>query len=163
LSLTLYWAEQDKGGSRIAAALRDNVARLRTFGITLDFHPVPTLRDLLAVAGPPARPGVDLVLMGWSSKLFDAYNLLDLFPCGSAFNVARWCDPSYDALMREAVRTLDDRERWQIERRLVEKLHEGVPAIPVYTASDHFSLAPGVHGFSWSPIGFYELMGMTRS
>ncbi len=163
LNLTLVWAEQDKGGSGIAAALRDNVERLRTFGITLDFRPVPTLRGLLALAGPPARPGVDLVLLGWSSKLFDTYNLLDLFPCGSAFNVARWCDPSYDALMREAVRTLDDHERWQIERRLVEKLHEGVPAIPVYTASDHFSLAPGVHGFSWSPIGFYELMGMTRS
>jgi hypothetical protein len=65
--------------------------------------------------------------------------------------------------MRVAVRTLDDHERWQVERRLVEKLHEGVPAIPVYTASDHFSLTPGVHGFSWSPIGFYELMGMTRS
>jgi oligopeptide transport system substrate-binding protein len=163
LSLTLVWAEQDKGGSMIAAALRDNVERLHTFEITLDFRPVPTLRELLALAGPPARPGVDLVLLGWSSKLFDAYNLLDLFPCGSAFNVARWCDPSYDALMRVAVRTLDDHERWQVERRLVEKLHEGVPAIPVYTASDHFSLAPGVHGFSWSPIGFYELMGMTRS
>ena len=163
LSLTLFWAEQDRGGSRIAAALRNNVERLRTFGITLDFHPVPTLSELLALVGPPARPGVDLVLLGWSSKLFDAYNLLDLFPCGSAFNVARWCDPSYDALMREAVRTLDDKERWQVERRLVEKLHEGVPAIPVYTASDFFSLAPGVHGFSWSPIGFYELMGMTRS
>jgi ABC-type oligopeptide transport system substrate-binding subunit len=103
------------------------------------------------------------VLLGWSSKIFDAYNLLDVFPCGSAFNVAGWCDPSYDALMRQAVRTLDDQARWRIERRLVEKLHEAVPAIPIYTANDHFSLAPGVHGFSWSPIGLYELMGMTRS
>jgi oligopeptide transport system substrate-binding protein len=163
LRLTVAWAEQDDGGSKIAAGLRENAARLRSFRISLDLRPVPTLRELLAIAGPPARPGTDLVLLGWSSKLFDAYNLLDLFPCGSAFNVAQWCDPSYDALMREAVRTLDDRERWRIERRLVEKLHEQVPAIPVYTASDHFSLARGVHGFSWSPIGFYELMGMTRS
>ena len=65
--------------------------------------------------------------------------------------------------MRQAVRTLDDNERWQIERKLVEKLHDGVPAIPVYFGGDSFSLAPGVHGFSWSPIGLYELMGMTRS
>jgi oligopeptide transport system substrate-binding protein len=163
LRLTVVWAEQDKGGSKIAAALRERTARLRSFGISLDFRPLPTLHKLLALAGPPAQPGIDLVLLGWSSKLFDAYNLLDLFPCGSAFNVAQWCDPSYDALMRQAVRMLDDRERWQIERRLVEKLHRGVPAIPVYTASDHFSLGQGVHGFSWSPMGFYELMGMTRS
>jgi oligopeptide transport system substrate-binding protein len=163
LRLTVAWAEQDVAGSKIAAALRASVERLRSFRISLDFRPVPTLDKLLALAGPPAQPGIDLVLLGWSSKLFDAYNLLDLFPCGSAFNFAQWCDPSYDALMREAVRTLDDQERWRIERRLVEKLHEGVPAIPVYTATDHFSLAPGVHGFSWSPLGFYELMGMTRS
>ena len=107
--------------------------------------------------------GADLALLGWSPKTFDAYNLLDVFPCGSAFNVARWCDPSYDALMRQAVRTLDDEARWRIERRLVEKLHEGVPAIPVYAPTDHFRLAPGVGGFSWSPMGFYELLGMTRS
>jgi ABC-type oligopeptide transport system substrate-binding subunit len=163
LRLSVVWAEEDEGGSKIAAALRDSTARLRSFRISLDLRPVPTLRELLGLAGPPARPGVDLVLLGWSSKLFDAYNLLDVFPCGSAFNIAGWCDPSYDALMGDAVRTLDDQERWRIERRLVEKLHDEVPAIPVYTASDHFSLAPGVHGFSWSPIGFYELMGMTRS
>jgi ABC-type oligopeptide transport system substrate-binding subunit len=103
------------------------------------------------------------VLLGWSSEFFDAYNLLDLFPCGSAFNVAQWCNRSYDRLMMQAVRTLDDGQRWLLERKLVEKLHDGVPAIPVYTARDHFSLAAGVTGFSWSPIGIYELMGMTRS
>jgi oligopeptide transport system substrate-binding protein len=163
LRLTLVWAESDAAGSRIAAELRRNGKRLRSFNIELDFRPVRNLSELLGLAGPPPRPAVDLVLLGWSSKIFDAYNLLDLFPCGSAFNVAGWCDPSYAALMRQAVRTFNDEARWQIERRLVEKLHEAVPVIPVYTASDHFSLAPGVHGFSWSPIGFYELMGMTRS
>jgi oligopeptide transport system substrate-binding protein len=163
LRLTLVWARTDAGASRIAAALRRNAGRLRSFDIQLDYRPVRNLGELLGLAGPPPRPAVDLVLLGWSSKIFDAYNLLDLFPCGSAFNVARWCDPSYDALMGQAVRTLDDQARWRIERRLVEKLHDAVPAIPVYTASDHFSLAPGVHGFSWSPIGFYELMGLTRS
>jgi ABC-type oligopeptide transport system substrate-binding subunit len=157
LSLTLSWAQQDVGGSRIAAALRRRDAELRQFGIKLAFHPVPTLTEL------EAQQGSDLVLLGWSSKLFDPYNELDLFTCGSAFNIAHWCDPSYDAGMRRAVRTLDDEQRWLIERKLVEKLHDGVPAIPVYIGADSFSLRPGVHGFSWSPIGFYELLGMTRS
>jgi ABC-type oligopeptide transport system substrate-binding subunit len=156
LALTLSWAEQDRGGSRVAAALRRQDEQLRQFGLRLTFRPVPTLAAL-------ERQEADLILLGWSSKVFDAYNELDQFTCGSAFNVARWCDPSYDALMRQAVRTLDDQDRWQVERKLVEKVHEGVPAIPVYYGGDSFSLASGVHGFSWSPIGLYELLGMTRS
>jgi oligopeptide transport system substrate-binding protein len=156
LALTVAWAREDLGGSRIAARLQGEDEQLRRFGITLSYHPVATLQELLATRS-------DLTLLGWSTKVFDAYNLLDVFPCGSAFNVARWCDPSYDALMRRAVRELDDEARWRIERQLVDKLHEAVPAIPVYTAVDHFTLAPGVRGFSWSPMGFYELSGMTRS
>jgi oligopeptide transport system substrate-binding protein len=156
LALTIAWAREDLGGSRIAARLQREDEQLRRFGITLSYRPVATLQELLATKS-------DLTLLGWSTKVFDAYNLLDVFPCGSAFNVARWCDPSYDALMRQAVRELDDEARWRIERQLVDKLHEAVPAIPVYTAVDHFTLAPGVRGFSWSPMGFYELSGMTRS
>jgi oligopeptide transport system substrate-binding protein len=156
LALSIAWAREDRGGSRVAAALQRRDEQLREFGITLSYRPVSTLQDLLATRA-------DLILLGWSPKIFDAYNLLDLFPCGSAFNVARWCDPAYAALMRQAVRELDDEARWRIERQLVEKLHEAVPAIPVYRPSDHFTLAPGVTGFSWSPIGFYELSGMTRS
>jgi ABC-type oligopeptide transport system substrate-binding subunit len=157
LSLTLAWVEQDVGGSKIAAALRRQQSRLRQFGIRLAFHPVPTVREL------EARQDADLILLGWSSKVFDPYNQLDQFTCGSAFNIAHWCEPSYDAGMRLAVRTLDDEQRWRVERKLVEKLHDGVPAIPVYFGGDSFSLGPGVHGFSWSPMGFYELLGMTRS
>jgi oligopeptide transport system substrate-binding protein len=163
LRLTVAWAQDDLGASRVAERLRSSRAQLDASQIRLRFRPVATLPELLALAGPPARPGVDTVLLGWSSKILDAYNILDLFPCGSAFNIARWCDPSYDALMRKAVRTRDDRARWRIERRIVEKVHDSVPAIPVYTATDYFSLRRGVHGFAWSPVGLYELMGMTRS
>ena len=156
LKLTLAWARQDLGGSRVAARLQANDAQLRREGIDLDYRPLQTLSELLSTSA-------DLTLLGWSPKIFDAYNLLDLFPCGSAFNVARWCEPSFDAGMRQAVRTLDDHDRWQIERRLVEQLHAAAPAIPVYTGTDWYSAKPGVSGFSWSPLGFYELMGMTRS
>jgi dipeptide transport system substrate-binding protein len=114
-------------------------------------------------AGPPARSDIDAVLLGWSSKIFDQYNIFDLFPCGSAFNVAQWCDPSYDALMRKTVRELDDGARWRLERDVLAKLRTTTPAAPVAQPSESVTLAHGVTGFSWSPIGFYELMGMTRS
>jgi len=65
--------------------------------------------------------------------------------------------------MHRAVRTLDDQERWRIERQLVQKLEDEVPAIPLYSVSDYVQLRGSARGFRWSPIGFYELMGMTRS
>jgi cationic peptide transport system substrate-binding protein len=103
------------------------------------------------------------VLLGWSSKLFDAYNVFDLFPCGSAFNVAHWCDPSYDALMGRTVRELDNGKRYLLERDVLAKLQDAAPAVPVAQPDERVMLAPDVRGFSWSPIGFYELAGMTRS
>jgi ABC-type oligopeptide transport system substrate-binding subunit len=163
LHLTLAYTTEDVQAVRIAAALERATSQLKTYNVELTLKAVPTLRDLVALTGPPAKPGIDLVLLGWSSEFFDAYNILDLFPCASAFNVARWCDRSYDRLMQRAVRTLDDHARWRIERRIVEKLHEEVPATPLAWPVDHFSLRPGVHGFSWSPIGVYELSGLTRS
>ena len=132
-------------------------------GIDLTLQLVSTLAELVRLAGPPAQPGIDMVLLGWSSEFFDEYNILDLFPCASAFNVARWCDRSYDRLMHQAVRELDDQARYRIERALVRKLNDGLPAIPLDVPPERVDLKPGVRGFRWSPIGFYELMGMTRS
>jgi hypothetical protein len=156
LHLTLVWAHEDLGGSAVVARLHAYRDRLRRQQITLEERPVQTLQQLL-------RTHADLTVLGWSPKVFDAYNLLDVFPCGSAFNVAHWCDPAYDAGMRRAVQTLDDHHRWRIERRLAQRVHDEAPAIPVYTGHDWYRLASGVGGFSWSPIGFYELDGMTRS
>ena len=160
LRLTLAYTEQ---GAVSASVARDVRERLGEDGVAVTLKPVATLRELLQLAGPPARPGIDMVLLGWSAEFFDAYNILDLFPCASALNVARWCDPSYDRLMRRAVRTLDDRDRWEIERQLVVELNKALPAVPLYESYAYVSLKPGVRGFRWSPIGLYELAGMTRS
>jgi ABC-type transport system substrate-binding protein len=158
--LTLAYTERDARAPLLARELRGELALA---GIGLNLKAAPTLAALLRVAGPPAQAGVDLVLLGWSSEFFDEYNILDLFPCASAFNIARWCDRGYDRLMRRAVRELDDEARYRIERELVTKLEDAVPAIPLYSPKEHVLLNAGVRGFRWSPIGFYELMGMTRS
>jgi ABC-type transport system substrate-binding protein len=159
--LTLAYTAQDAAAP---AAVRDIQSRLGAHGVTVRPISFPTLRALEAAASPPARPDIDMVLLGWSPKIFDEYNIFDLFPCGSAFNVAQWCDPEYDALMRRAVRTLDAHARRRIERELLSKqLQPSAPAVPLGGQSEYVRLKPGVRGFSWSPIGFYELSGLTRS
>jgi oligopeptide transport system substrate-binding protein len=157
LELTLAFTPQDVRAGNLVGQIQTQLAR---HGIRVTTRAV-SFRQLLNIAGPPSR--ADLVLLGWSSEFFDAYNILDLFPCASAFNVAQWCDRSYDRLMQRAVRTLDDEQRWVIERELVQKLQDGVPAIPLYSVTDYVQLRGRTRGFRWSPIGFYELMGMTRS
>ena len=159
-SLRLAYTAQDALAQKLVPQI---TARLVHAGVTVEPVAFPTLATLVRAAGPPARSDLDLVLLGWSSKLFDQYNIFDLFPCGSAFNVARWCDASYGALMRKTVRELDDRARWRLEHEVLGKLREAVPAVAVAQPSERVTLAPDVHGFSWSPLGFYELMGMTRS
>jgi ABC-type oligopeptide transport system substrate-binding subunit len=148
----LAYAERDALASRAIERMKE------IYGPSVTLDPTP-----LATLGALARAPSDLVLLGWSPKIFDAYNILDLFPCGSAFNVTHWCEPSYDALMRRAVRTLDDRARWAIERQILERLQTAGPAVALSNPPEHVWLKNGVRGFSWSPIGYYELDGMTRS
>ena len=153
-NLTLGYTTQDPEGEATALQLSRDLAR-RGFSVTpRAFASLPAL---------VAAPGLDFVLLGWSAKVFDEYNIFDLFPCGSAFNVAHWCDPSYDALMRRTVRTRDPSARHRLEQQLLDKLRRSVPAVPVSGQTESVHLSPGVRGFSWSPIGFYELDGMTRS
>jgi oligopeptide transport system substrate-binding protein len=160
LRLTLAYSVEDVYGEAVAIGIRGQLYRR---GVQVELKPVASLRDLAALAGPPAKPGIDMVLLGWSPEFFDEYNILDLFPCGSAFNVAQWCDRGYDLRMGQAVRELDDGRRYKIERFLLQELRAAVPAVPLFSASDNVFFEPGVGGFRWSPIGFYELMGMTRS
>jgi oligopeptide transport system substrate-binding protein len=160
LRLTLAYTSEDvRAEERVGEIKR----AFESANVSVRLLSLPTLAELVRAAGPPARPDIDLVLLGWSAEFFDAYNILDLFPCTSALNIAQWCDRSYDRLMRRAVRTLDEGERYGIERQLVDKLLGGVPAVPLDSPMEYVFLKPGVRGFRWSPIGLYELMGMTRS
>jgi len=158
--LTLAYTTRDPQAEETATRIQGELAGA---GVTVELVPFATLAGLVRAAGPPARSDVDMVLLGWSAEFFDAYNILDLFPCASALNVAQWCDRSYDRLMARAVRTLDDQDRWAIERQIVGKLDDAMPAVPLAAQTEHVLLQPGVTGFRWSPVGFYELAGMTRS
>ena len=159
LELTLAYTPEDPRAGNLAAQIQSQLGRHH---IRVTLRPVSS-RMLLTLAGPP--PQVDLVLLGWSSEFFDEYNILDLFPCASAFNVAQWCDRSYDRLDAPcgAGRSTTG-ERWADRADARAEAPAGccprfrcIP--PASTCSSRTAFA----GFGWSPIGFYELIGMTRS
>ena len=158
-TLTLAYTTEDPRARSLADEIR---TRLSAYA-AIRLEPLGSLKELRAVAGPPPR--ADLVLLGWGGEFFDAYNFYDQFPCSSALNVAQWCDESFGRLMHRAVRTLDDRKRYELENRIEEKLTGlggAFPAAPVYNATAHVWLAPGVRGFAWSPVGFWDLRRVRR-
>jgi hypothetical protein len=84
--LRLAYTTEDALAPALLSAI---TTKLASSGITVQPVAFPTLSGLVGAAGPPARSDIDAVLLGWSSKIFDQYNIFDLFPCGSAFNVAQ--------------------------------------------------------------------------
>ena len=158
-ALRLAYTTEDPNARALAIKIKAELASVAAVRLT----PVGSLRELAALAGPPPR--ADLILLGWSGEFFDAYNFYDQFACSSALNVAQWCDPSFDRLMHTAVRTLDDKKRYGIERQIEGKLtgpKGAFPAVPLYATTEHVLLRPGVHGFEWSPIGFWDLRHVRR-
>ncbi len=158
-SLTLAYTTEDPTAQILVTRIKKQLAPFAAVRL----HAVSTRSALLVLAGPPPR--ADLILLGWSGEFFDGYNFLDQFPCSSALNVAQWCDPSFDALMHRAVRTLDAKARYRTEQQLESKLtgpSGAFPAAPLANVSEHVLLRPGVRGFEWSPVGFWDLRHVRR-
>jgi ABC-type transport system substrate-binding protein len=151
--LTLAYATQDRHATAYAKQIKRYAKAVATVRIT-------PATNLAAIAGPPPR--ADLVLLGWSGEFFDAYNFYDQFACSSALNVAQWCDRGFDALMHRAVRTLPAKTRYGIERQIEGTLEDRYPAVALANAKAYVLLKPGVRGFEWSPIGFWDLRRVRR-
>jgi oligopeptide transport system substrate-binding protein len=153
LRLNLYYASSDPTAPEVAAAIRSDLARV---GVSVELVRVSTRDDLVALARPRPHSDVDLVLLGWSGEFFDAYNFFDIFTCSSGINIG-WCDHSFDRLMHRTVRTLDDDDRYRLERRLERMLEDGAPAAPLYAVTNEALLRPWVKEFNYSPLGFIDL------
>lgn len=152
--LSIAWVATD---AYAPAQLKRLRADLRPLGIRLRSHRVATT-DLLASRMRAGR--YDLALLGWGSEFLDAYNLHDLFTCTSNYNLARWCDPKLDSLMKRAVRTMGNNSRWRIERQVEARLmgaRGGFPAAPLFSDSVSAAAALGAEPPTVSPLGIADL------
>src|SRR4028118_1110291 len=58
--------------------------------------------QFLTFIGPPADPSVDVNRYGWIGDFPDAINFLELWTCKGGNNHSGYCDPAYDALVKQA-------------------------------------------------------------
>ena len=99
----------------------------------------------------------DLIFMGWAGDNGDPDNFLtpnlSCAAAASGENQAGWCDPQFDALIRQARQSRDQQERAALYRQALAIFREQAPWIPLAHPKQFSVLRQGVKGFVLSPLG----------
>ena len=145
-------------GRRIAEMIQADLART---GIRLDLRTAEwnAYREILQSGE------TSLALYGWTGDNGDPDNFLSvLLGCTSARpggnNIAKWCDPAYDALVTEAKRIADQEERSALYRRAQEIFHEQAPWVPIAHSVVMMATRREVTGFVMDPLGRHIFEGV---
>ena len=107
-----------------------------------------------------------MMLYGWTSDNGDPDNFMNvLLGCRAAApggaNLARWCDPRYDAAVQEARRTDDRDTRTRLYREAQSLFHQASPWVPLAHTVVHMAARRGVAGFRMDPLGRHLFEGVT--
>jgi dipeptide transport system substrate-binding protein len=148
-------------GKRIAEMIQADLAKL---GIRL--RPVTEEWNQYRIklqAGEAA-----MALFGWTSDNGDPDNFLDpLLGCTAARsggnNVAKWCNPEYDALVAQAKRVPDQGAREPLYRAAQEIVHREAPWVPLAHSVVFMATRREVQGFRIDPFGRHAFDGVTLS
>ncbi|TCT10630.1 dipeptide transport system substrate-binding protein [Tepidamorphus gemmatus] len=99
-----------------------------------------------------------MALYGWTGDNGDPDNFLHvLLGCTAARiggnNVARWCDPEFDALVNAAKLTSDQEERTALYRKAQEIFKRESPWVPLAHSVVFMAERKEVEGFRMDPLG----------
>ncbi|VVP88894.1 Periplasmic dipeptide transport protein [Pseudomonas fluorescens] len=103
------------------------------------------------------------ILIGWSGDNGDPDNWLGtLFSCDAlnGNNYAKWCDPKYDALIKEAKSTADHGKRVALYQQAQHILKDAVPITPIAHSTIFQPLRNSVDGYKISPSGYSSFYGV---
>ena len=139
---------------RMAEMVADDLSRI---GIRAHLTTVPWADyvDRL-LAGVPG-----MAFIGETSDNGDPDNFLgSLLACrdGVPFdsNIAKWCGPTYDALVAEAARTTDHARRVDLYRQAQVIVHDQAPWVPIAHSVVLTAIRREVRGFRMNPFGRFS-------
>lgn len=134
-------APDSKGSSTVAKLFRKQLDEV--LGVTLQLSMIPyDVRNEMMISG---MEDYDLMFTGWSADYPDAYNYLELFRSGSAFNFIGYSNPAYDELMDESLQ-LSGRDRLDRLFEAEKILLEDNAVFPWLEQETQYLLAPGFSG-----------------
>jgi dipeptide transport system substrate-binding protein len=106
-----------------------------------------------------------MALYGWTGDNGDPDNFLHvLLGCIAAReggnNIAKWCNPEYDALVTEAKLVTDKGKREELYRRAQEIVHDEAPWVPIAHSVVFMATRANVTGFKMDPLGRHAFEGV---
>ncbi|MDH0731175.1 ABC transporter substrate-binding protein [Pseudomonas sichuanensis] len=106
----------------------------------------------------------DIALIGWTGDNGDPDNWLGtLYGCDAigSNNYSLWCDPQYDALVKQAKRVTDREQRSALYQQAQQRLKQQVPITPVAHSTVNQPLSSNVNDFKVSPFGRNVFSGVS--
>jgi dipeptide transport system substrate-binding protein len=140
-------------GRRVAELVASDLGRI---GIEVELKTMPWAEYRQAMQDG----AFSLALFGWFADIGDPDNFLHtLLGCPAARtggnNVARWCNPAYNALVTEAKVTPDVERRSALYEEAQLIFHDDVPWVPIAHANFMVATRAEVTGFTIDPLGYH--------
>ncbi|MEH3143837.1 MAG: ABC transporter substrate-binding protein [Methylobacterium frigidaeris] len=138
-------------GRRIAELIQADLARI---GIRLRL----TTQEWSAYRASMLAGLPQMALFGWTADNADPDNFLGVLlgcvaarPGGS--NIARWCDPAFDALVTEARGITDQERRAALYARALRRFKAEAPWVPIAHSATFVAARREVTGYRMDPLG----------
>jgi dipeptide transport system substrate-binding protein len=145
-------------GRGIAQAMQQDLAEV---GINVEL----VTREFGTYLEETGRGEHSMAQLGWTGDNGDPDNFLHvLLGCTAARrggnNVAKWCDPAYDALVTRAKQTSDRAERERLYREAQEIVKREDPWVPIAHSVVFMATRRNVTGFRIDPLGRHIFTGV---
>ncbi len=99
----------------------------------------------------------DVARRSWIGDYLDPNSFLQLLSAGDGNNRSGWGDPAYDALLKQAARTLDPTERFRLLTQAETMAVESAPFLPIYHYSTTELVKPWVRGLYQTALDYHPL------
>lgn len=99
------------------------------------------------------RGDFDIAMAGWVPDFDDPITFGDLMASWNENNRGRYHSPAYDALVRAANATGDQRVRMPLFAQMQKLLSEDVPILPTVESAEIYAIDPRLHGVGRARFG----------
>lgn len=142
--------------SKMAEFIRQELVKV---GLSIEIRHVS--RAFLVQQLERGKADYDLILSGWLANNFDPDSFLTpLLSCQAArsiTNLANWCDPEFDQLLRLARMSENSSERQAIYRQTDDFLQKNLPILPLVSVNRVLLVNNEIENVQISPFGQVNL------
>lgn len=102
-----------------------------------------------------AKGEFSIVRNGWFADYNDPITFLDMWVTGGGNNDAKYKNPDYDALIREAKSSADYETRMELLHEAETILMNDCVVAPIYYYTNAYMVNEKIKGIYYAPLGFY--------